>query len=157
MDRNDRSRLVFRAEAHERATKPKGRASGALGLTGLAVLRCIAFRFLNVAKGCAWPSYDALQKATGFARQTIADAIRRIEAAGFMRVQRRARFIKGQLVKLTNLYTLMIDPPPLPLWESLAARRQPEDSRFIPYSELSDDSPLKKALAKLGAAIAAAT
>lgn len=154
VDRNARSRLVFQAEAFERRTKLKGQRSGDLGPSGIQLLRCIAFRFLNLAKGCAWPSYNALQKATGLCRQTIADAIKRIEAAGFMFVERRTRWEGRRLVKLTNLYRMPIEPPPLPDWESLLSRRNPETLKSIPWDEWN--SPLKKALEALGDRLATA-
>jgi len=115
----------------------------------MQLLRCIAFRFLNLAKGCAWPSYDALQAATGLCRQTIADAIKRLEAAGFMFVERRTRWQGRKLIKLTNLYRLAAEAPPLPDWESLLGRHQPEDSRIISYEEMK--GPLKDALEALAA------
>jgi hypothetical protein len=120
--------------------------------SGIQLLRCIAFRFLNLAKGAAWPSYDALQAATGLARQTLADAIKRLETAGFMLVDRRTRFEGGRLIKLTNLYRLPIEPPPLPEWESLLRRRNSEIQESIPYDTLT--GTLRRALDTLAARIA---
>lgn len=154
IDRNARARLVFQAEAYERRTKAKGQRGGDLQPSGIQLLRCIAFRFLNLARGAAWPSYDALQAATGLCRQTIADAIKRLEAAGFMHVERRTRWEGRKLIKLTNLYRLAAEAPALPDWESLLDRRQPETSRFIPWDEWQD-CPLKRALDQLGDRIAA--
>jgi hypothetical protein len=159
IDRNQRARLIFAAEAYERRTKPKGKRAGDLCQSGLQVLRCIAFRFLSVPKGAAWPSYDALQTATGLCRQTIARAIRRLEAAGFLLVTRRAGWTGRALVRETNLYRLssekgggLFRTPPPPVWESLLSRRQPQDSR-IPWEEW-EDCPLKAALTSLGARFA---
>lgn len=157
IDRNQRARLIFAAEAYERRTKPQGKRAGALCQSGLQVLRCIAFRFLSVPKGEAWPSYDALQAATGLCRQTIARAIRRLEAAGFLLVTRRAGWNGRALVRETNLYRLgfsgkggFVSENPGPVWESLLSRRQPQDSRLTPWDEW-EDCPLKAALASLGA------
>ncbi|MFL5283625.1 MAG: helix-turn-helix domain-containing protein [Rhodopila sp.] len=151
IDRNARARLLFQAEVYERRTKLKGQRGGDLQPSGVQLLRCIAFRFLNLAKNAAWPSYDTLQAATGLCRQTIADAIKRLEAAGFLIVTRRTRWEGGKLIKLSNLYVLPIEAPPLPDWESLLSRRQPEESRFLPYDQL--EGPLKHALERLGAMI----
>jgi hypothetical protein len=153
IDRNQRAKLVFCAEAYERKTKLKGQRGGDLMPSGIQVLRCIAFRFLNLTKGAAWPSYDSLQAATGLCRQCIADAIKRLEAAGFLLVERRTRWEGRKLIKLTNLYTLPVEAPPLPDWESLLDRRQTQDSRLIPYDQLT--GPLKDALERLGAMIEA--
>ena len=117
--------------------------------SGIQLLRCIAFTFLNLKVGAAWPSYTALQAATGLCRQTLSDAIERLEATGFLLVRRRTRWEGRRLVKLTNLYTLSVEPPPVPDWESLLSRHQPHNSRFIPWAEW-EDCPLKRALEKLG-------
>lgn len=130
IDRNERVRIIYRAEAYERKSKMKGRPGGALGLTGIALLRIIIFRYFNVAKGAAWPSYDELQRVSGFARQTIADAIKRLERAGFLLVTRRAGWNGQRIVRETNLYRLPLTAPALP--ESLAVERQPK------IQELSD-------------------
>jgi len=159
IDRNQRARLIFAAEAYERRTKPRGKRAGDLCQSGLQVLRCIAFRFLSVPRGEAWPSYDALQAATGLCRQTIASAIRRLEAAGFLLVTRRGGWNGRALVRENNLYRLglsgkgdSISENRGPIWESLLSGREPQDSR-IPLDEW-EDSPLKLALTSLGASLA---
>jgi hypothetical protein len=144
IDRNARARLVFQAEAYERRTKAKGSRGGSLMPSGIQVLRAIAFVFLNLPRGAAWPSYDALQRATGLCRQTIADAIRRLEAAGFLLVTRRCQWEGRKLVKLTNWYELPVKAPPLPDHESLLNGRQPQSQKLIPWDEWK--SPVKNAL-----------
>jgi hypothetical protein len=155
MDRNERVRLVWRAEAYERRTKPHGRAIGALGLTGVALLRVIAFRFLNAKQNRAWPSYDTLQRETGFCRQTIARGIQRLEAAGFLLVTRRAGSRgRGRIVRETNLYALPSVPPAVPDFDSPLVRREPKPQDFIPWDRWQ--SPLKDALEALGRRVAEA-
>ena len=85
VDRNTRTRLVFQAEAYERRTKLKGKRGGNLMPSGVQLLRCIAFTFLNLKVGAAWPSYTAFRLATGLCRQTLADAIERLEETGSCR------------------------------------------------------------------------
>jgi hypothetical protein len=46
LDRNDRAKILFCAEAWERRTKEPGRRNGALGYVGLSILRALLFRFL---------------------------------------------------------------------------------------------------------------
>lgn len=150
MDRNDRARLMWRAEAYERRTKRRGATIGALGLTGLAIMRVLAFKFLNVQRNRAWPSYDTLQRETGFCRQTIARGIQRLEAAGFILVTRRAGSDgRGRIRRETNLYALPSTPPPVPDFDSPLARREPAPQEFIPWQEWR--SPLKDALEALAA------
>lgn len=145
MDRNDRARLMWRAEAYERKTKGRALPSGALGYTGISLLRVIAFRYWSAPKRAAWPSYDELQRVTGYCRQTIARALRRLEAAGFLLVQRRAGWRQGRIVRETNLYRLPADAP-CPA-ESLPRERQPKTQDFVPYAALT--GPLKDALERL--------
>ncbi|MFL5280783.1 MAG: helix-turn-helix domain-containing protein [Rhodopila sp.] len=155
IDRNARARLLFQAEAYERRTKLKGQRGGDLMPSGIQLLRCIALRFLNLAKNAAWPSYDTLQEVTGLSRQCLANAIKRLEAAGFLLVTRRAGWNGTRIVRETNLYRLPENPPPPPDdYESLSSRRQPEASRFIPWDQW-EGCELKRALERLGDALEA--
>lgn len=155
MDRNDRVRLLWRAEAYERRTKRRGSPIGDLGLTGVALLRVLAFRFLNAKRNRAWPSYDTLQRETGFCRQTIARGIQRLEAAGFLLVTRRAGSRgRGTIVRETNLYALPSAPPAVPDFDSPLVRREPKPEEFIPWERWQ--SPLKEALEALGRRVAEA-
>jgi hypothetical protein len=69
-----------------------------------------------------------------------------------MLVDRRTTFEGGRLIKLTNLYRLPIEPPPLPEWESLLRRRDSEIQESIPYDTLT--GTLRRALDALAARIA---
>lgn len=89
IDRNAKARLLHACEVLERSTKAPGRRNGALGLHTLAVLRCLLLRFHNAGNGRCCPSYQSMQEATGFCRQTIARAISRLEAVGVLVVTRR--------------------------------------------------------------------
>lgn len=75
------------AEALERRSKRPGRPNGCLGWVGLRVLKCLLWAFLG-PRGC-FPSYDRLQDETGLCRQSIRNAIRRLELAGVLKVVRR--------------------------------------------------------------------
>ena len=146
-----RVRLIFQAEALERRTKAPGARDGVLGATGVQLLKTLAFRFFNSARGAAWPSYDTLQRVTGRCRQTIARAIRRLEDAGIITVARRAGWIGGRLVRETNVYRLRGEVRP---HESLLGGREkitPSLSPACPRKE----SELDAALARLGEAIKA--
>lgn len=90
LDRNQVAKILFLAESLERKTKDKGRFNGLVGKAGLEILRALLKQFYNYRNGgqCD-PSYDAIQRATGFCRQTIADAIQRLEACRIITVVRR--------------------------------------------------------------------
>ncbi|CAN0420745.1 unnamed protein product, partial [Phaeothamnion confervicola] len=77
------------AEALERRTKAPGRRNGLLGQAGIQVLKALLLRFANGRTGLCCPSYTAIQCATGLCRQAIADALARLETAGFVKIVRR--------------------------------------------------------------------
>ena len=89
IDRNARARLMAHAEALDRRTRRPGQHGGVLKRTGLAVLKALLFGFANVITARCDPGYDALAKAAGVARSTVAVALRRLEAAGLLERVRR--------------------------------------------------------------------
>ena len=89
LDRNARARLMVHAEALDRRTRLPGQHGGVLKRTGLAVLKTLLFGFANVATARCDPGYDALARAAGVARSTVAVALRRLEAAGLLERVRR--------------------------------------------------------------------
>ena len=62
LDRNQRAKILFLAEAMDRRTHKPGQHGGFLGRTGLAVLRALITRFHNVKTGRLDPSYEAIAK-----------------------------------------------------------------------------------------------
>jgi hypothetical protein len=117
LDRNQRARLIFQAERIELRTKSKGRKSGVLGQTGLAVLRALLLRFQNRSSGLCCPSIETIRAATGCCRQTIVKALRALEAVGLLVVTRRLvrRYVdRGGVAMLTtvqasNVYAFRLD------------------------------------------------
>jgi hypothetical protein len=89
LDRNERARILILAEALDRRTRPAGGRNGALGYIGLVVLRALLLRFHRGADGMCAPSYTVLQAATGLCRQSIANALKRLAAAGILKITRR--------------------------------------------------------------------
>ena len=120
LDRNQRARVLFLAEALERKSKMPGKRNGHLGQIGLQVLRCLAFTFLSMKTGALYPSYDAIQLATGLCRQSVANALARLETCGIVRICRRVvRDRRGVPVQTSSLYSLhepgcWVDRLPLP-------------------------------------------
>lgn len=89
IDRNDRARIIAAAEALERRTKLPGKRDGAIGQSGLAVLRALLFHFLDPKSGRLDPSYRQMRGQTRFCMQTIAQALKRLAASGILEIQRR--------------------------------------------------------------------
>ncbi len=104
LDRNARARLLFQAEALDRRTHQPGRHGGVLKRTGLAVLKALLFGFHNVVTGRCDPGYDALARAAGVARSTLATALGRLEAAGLIVRTRR----QAGAVRFTNAYAFKV-------------------------------------------------
>ena len=107
LDRNLRARLIWTAERYNRQTRRPG-AGGALGLAALSIYRCLLFRFGDRPA----PTYRALRTATGHCVQTIATAIRRLEAAGLVFVTRGTVRTPLGPRKAANRYSF---PPVCPL------------------------------------------
>jgi hypothetical protein len=150
LDRNDKARIIYTAEKLELRTKPKGKKSGALGQSGLQVLRCLLFQCHNAATGRCDPGYTAIQGRTGLCRQAIADAIKRLEATGIICALRRLARDGWRVVQATNAYTFPASTPVHP--PSLDHREEPPVQKFIPYAELRGD--LRNALDALAARVA---
>ena len=109
LDGNQRARILHAAEVMERKTKRKGCRNGILGVPALMVLRCLLMRFHNRGTGLCFPSYSAIQKATGLCRQSIASALHRLESAGLLVITRRLVRVAGMFggticQQCSNLY-----------------------------------------------------
>lgn len=89
LDRNERARILFAAEALERRTKRAGRRNGLLGYVGLQVLRCLMFGFLNARNGLCCPSYGAIMDRTGLCKSSVAAGLARLERCGVLKIVRR--------------------------------------------------------------------
>ena len=104
LDRNARARLLFRAEALDRRTHQPGQHGGCLKHSGLRVLRALLFHFANAVTGRCDPGYDALARAAGVARSTVAVALARLEAAGLIVRTRR----QAGMTRWTNAYAFNV-------------------------------------------------
>lgn len=90
-----------------------GDGSRRLALTpcDVAVLRSLAFDFHNMASGRTDPGMRHLARRAGVGLGTVPDAIRRLEAAGYLTVCRRHIRARGRVVRWTHLYQLASDLP----------------------------------------------
>ena len=104
LDRNTRARLLFQAEALDRRTHQPGQHGGCLKRTGLAVLRALLFTFANAVTARCDPGYDALARAAGVVRSTVAVALARLEAAGLIARTRR----QAGMTRRTNAYAFNV-------------------------------------------------
>lgn len=150
MDRNDRARVIYRAEHLDRATKLKGRKNGVLGDTGLNVLRALVFKFGKHPT----PSYDAIKRATGLCLDTVSKALKRLVATGLIEVENRSvRTVQGWR-RITNAYAVPRQAClPLDAGELRIPTESKKVARFVPFEELT--GPVRDALDALGARIRA--
>jgi hypothetical protein len=88
LDRNARARLLHAAEALEARTRQPGRQNGSVSRIGLLVLRCLMLQFLGRTGRCD-PAYDTIMRKTGLCRQSVRNALFRLERAGLVRIMRR--------------------------------------------------------------------
>jgi hypothetical protein len=102
LDRNERAKIVFLAEALERRTKLPGRRNGLLGYVGLQVLRCLAFQFLNLSSGLLCPSYGAIMAKTGLCKQSVANGLARLERTGVIKIVRR--IVKERVERISPIH-----------------------------------------------------
>lgn len=101
IDRKDRFRVWTAAQDLDRRTHRKGRHGGMLGHSGLAVLRCLLFDFLNIENGRLDPTYEAIAAKTGYARDTVIEAMKRLVAAGL--VEKTTRIIRERVKQWCEL------------------------------------------------------
>jgi hypothetical protein len=89
IDRNSKARLLYIAEAIEHRTKGAGCRQGALGHIGIKVLRALLLTFLDGRSGRCEPAYDAIAEKANVCRQSVANALARLEACGLLTITRR--------------------------------------------------------------------
>jgi hypothetical protein len=88
VDRNLAAKIMRAAEIFERQSKLKGRARGALGYTGLALLRALLYRYSRPGRITS-PCYATLERVTGLSRGAICEALKRLQASKLLVVVRR--------------------------------------------------------------------
>jgi hypothetical protein len=177
LDRNAKVRVFTLARALMRRTEA-GRHYGPLTAKAVAVLEALLWRFHNARSGLCFPSYEKIAEAAGCARSTVAEAIKALEATGLLswvnrlvRIRVAERDIFGKLasrwrlIRTSNGYRFR-DPgagfsaaataPKNHASSKSDLRSGTMNQEFITLSSAKKvprydaDSPLEKALAKLG-------
>jgi hypothetical protein len=143
LDRNQQAKILYVADQLERRSKAPGKHNGCLGYIGLRVLRALLLRCFNRRTGLCCPSYTALQSITGLCRQSIGQALARLEASGLLKIVRR--LVRKPIVRVspitgfqevitatvqdTNAYAFG-EPHPIPL-PVIAAKARPFPARRV--------------------------
>jgi hypothetical protein len=152
-------------ERFELARKNKGKRSGPLGYTGVAVYRAL-WRFVRFRDGCLCPSIERIMKACRLSRAAVVGALKRLAVNGFVSWQRRLEYtgemgVRGREVRqATNAYVLAIPPAALALIGQIilpadAITRLRERSAFVLDCERAafSETKLGKAFAAWGDAL----
>jgi Helix-turn-helix domain len=165
LDRNAKARITAYARAWDRLHRQPSQRGGALGRAAMDVLSALLWAFHNARSGVCFPSYETIAGKAGCARSTVAEAIKALEWAGVLtwqnritRIRERCRDLWGRegwrwrVIRASNAYVL-IDPAS----KSDQRTGTPDQEGNIPLQAPAVDpnSPLERALARLGAALAA--
>jgi hypothetical protein len=175
LDRNQKARITAYAKAWDRQHRQPGQRGGALGRAALDVLRTMLWVCHNARSGCCFPSYETIATKAGCARSTVAEAIKALEFAGVLtwqnritRVRERCADLWGRsgwqwrVVRTSNAYVFR-DPQqqlsgvPVSKSDQRTETSDQESSKPVPAPAIDPRSPLERALARFGAALAAKT
>ena len=173
LDRNAKARIQAYAATWDRRHRQPGQRGGALGRAALDVLGALLWVFHNARSGCCFPSYERIAEKAGCARSTVAEAIKALEFAGVLTWQNRLVRVREQCLDLfgnrgwrwrlerrSNAYVL-IDPQQRVSRPSATESDQRTGTpnqgiqETLQAPAIDPNSPLERALARLGATIAA--
>jgi Helix-turn-helix domain len=165
LDRNAKARIAAYARAWDRLHRQPGQRGGALGRAALDVLGALLWAFHNARSGCCFPSYERIAERAGCARSTVAEAIKALEFAGVLtwqnritRIRERCRDLWGRegwrwrVIRTSNAYVFR---DPASKSDQRTGTSDQEDSKPPQAPAIDPQSPLERALARFGAALAA--
>jgi Helix-turn-helix domain len=165
LDKNAKARITAYTRAWDRLHRQPGQRGGALGRATFDVLGALLWVFHNARTGCCFPSYERIAERAGCARSTVAEAIKALEFAGVLtwqnritRIRERCRDLWGRegwrwrVIRTSNAYVL-IDPASKS--DQRTGTPHQEESKPVLALAIDPTSPLERALARLGAVLAA--
>jgi hypothetical protein len=172
LDRNAKCRVLAYARAYSARNREPGQHRGPITRAFLEVLEALLWGFHNSRDGRCFPSYEAIAAKAECARSTVAEALRALEWAGVLiwqqritRMRERCRDLFGRngwrwrVIRTSNAYAF-VDPKAAELGripsksENPAGTLNQEDSKPVPTPTIDPNSPLERALARFGAAVA---
>jgi hypothetical protein len=165
LDRNAKARIQVFARGYTARNRQAGQHIGPLTRAFLDVLEALLRGFHNSSSGACFPSYEAIAAKADCHRDTVCEAIKALEWAGVLtwqhrivRVHERVRDLFGRwtlvsrVLRSSNAYVFN-DPKPAPNFPTGTQLRNNMPSVAAPL--VDPTSPLERALASFGAAIAA--
>ena len=176
LDRNAKVRIEVYARAWGARHRQPGQHKGPITRAFMEVLEALLWGFHNSRDGRCFPSYEAIAAKAGCCRSTVYEAIKVLEVAGVLtwqhritRIREASRDLFGhvqnrwRVIRTSNAYVLN-DPLPgaenRPKGGISSKSENPTGTRIqeIQYpavAPLDPDTPLGRALNRLGAAVEA--
>jgi hypothetical protein len=173
LDRNAKVRIMAYARAWSARHRQPGQHKGPITRAFLDVLQALLWGFHNSRSGVCFPGYEAIAAKAECARSTVAEALKVLEWAGVLTWQHRIARVREQcadlfgrnasrwrVIRTSNAYVFR-DP------QAVCSGRFPSKSENPTGTQDQDvldpvlarahdpDSPLQRALARLGSALAA--
>ena len=166
LDGNAKARVLAFARGYSARRRQPGQHKGPITRTFLDVLEALLWGFHNSHSGACYPAYETIAAKADCHRSTVAEALKALEWAGVLtwqnriaRILVRERDLFGQwvsrwrVVNTSNAYVFN-DPKPAP-------RKNPTETPILNLlaavlaPAIDPNSPLERALARFGAAVAA--
>jgi hypothetical protein len=173
LDRNAKCRIASYARAWSARHRQPRQHRGPITRAFLEVLQALLWGFHNSRSGVCFPSYEAIAARAGCARGTVAEALKALEWAGVLtwqhritRIRERCQDLFGhdgwrwRVIRTSNAYVFR-DPKLQLAGVSTSKSENPtgtgdQDILVSVQAPAPDpDSPLERALARFGAAVAA--
>jgi len=174
LDRNAECRVAAYARAWSARNRRPGQAhKGPITRALLEVLQALLWGFHNSRDGRCFPSYEAIADRAGCARSTVAEALKVLELARVMtwqhriaRARVRQRDLFGRwsnrwtVIRTSNAYVfrdpkVSADGVPRAPSENPVGTQNQDFLGSVHTPARKPDSPLERALAQFGAAVAA--
>jgi hypothetical protein len=173
LDGNAKARIAAYVRAWNALHKQPRQHKGPITRAFLEVLEAMLFGFHNSRSGCCFPSYEAIATRAECNRDTVYEALKALEWAGVVtwqnritRIRERCRDLFGhdgwrwRIIRTSNAYVFR-DPLARPAGVPASKSENPSgtlnqeviDSSLAPVG--ARQSPLERALARFGAAVAA--
>jgi hypothetical protein len=173
LDGNAKARIAAYARAWNARHRQPRQHKGPITRAFLEVLEAMLWGFHNSRSGCCFPSYETIAAKAECNRDTVYEALKALEWAGVLtwqnritRIRERCRDLFGhdgwrwRVIRTSNAY-VFLDPLAQPGGVPASKSENPPgtqnqeviDSSLAPAG--ARQSPLERALARFGAAVAA--
>ncbi|NJS14196.1 MAG: RNA replicase [Sphingopyxis sp.] len=159
-DPKQKGPILKAAERYDNITKPAGKRNGALGYTGIKVLK-VLLDLIDYRTGRLEPSYLSLCERARLSVNAISEALKRLVLHGFIELRRRyeptGNVGSGPTVRqITNAYRIMLPelaaktlrlPPVAPVSDDeLSRRKEQRDERERMICQLPEwEQPVARA------------